>query len=396
MDTAFAAGASTEKGETLHQLQGGDHDPRQNGFTLRTVDLSFAGGFDPVFDAFANMAFFIDPEGETRLELEEAFLQTQPGFFPLEVRAGQFFTEFGLLNPTHIHDQDFLDAPFMVSRFFGPDGMRGQGARVAWRSEGDTPFEILASVQNSQGETQASFRASDDLDGYIARGNALRKGFVHTLKAGGIAPGDARFPDRFRRALTETLETERDAGTIEPMLQQSNAGLAAGQATDAVRDATRVLPAKWIDRANDTPVRVVERSQNHPALGSYDKHAAGGPLIVTDATPGNALHEYVHHLQDRLPDFDDLFQQLHRRRTAGDPVLPLTHYSGKGREYDHKAVKHRPALEVVTRAFQLLFHRLDGPDGPIDLDDYLRDDPEMVDLVIGMLFHYDPPTGGTP
>ncbi len=163
MDTAFAAGASTEKGETLHQLQGGDHDPRQNGFTLRTVDLSFAGGFDPVFDAFANMAFFIDPEGETRLELEEAFLQTQPGFFPLEVRAGQFFTEFGLLNPTHIHDQDFLDAPFMVSRFFGPDGMRGQGARVAWRSEGDTPFEILASVQNSQGETQASFRASDEL-----------------------------------------------------------------------------------------------------------------------------------------------------------------------------------------------------------------------------------------
>ena len=67
-----------------------------------------------------------------------------------------------------------------------------------------------------------------------------------------------------------------------------------------------------------------------------------------------------------------------------------------GREYDHNAVKHRPALEVVTRAFQLLFHRFDGPNGPIDIDDYLRRDPEMVDLVIGMLFHYVPPTGGTP
>ena len=88
-------------------------------------------------------------------------------------------------------------------------------------------------------------------------------------------------------------------------------------------------------------------------------------------------------------------------------MLPLTHYGGKGREddyvddyfgreYDHNSVKHRPALEVVTRAFQVLFHRFDGPDGPIDLDRYLRDDPEMVDLVIGMLFHYDPPTGGTP
>ncbi len=253
----------------------------------------------------------------------------------------------------------------------------------------------------------AALAAKPDLDGYIARGNALRKGFVHTLKAGGIAPGDARFPGRFRRALTETLETERDASTIDPILDPGNTGLDAIAATDAVREATRVLPAKWIDRANDTPVRVVEHSQNYPALGSYDKSAAGGPLIVTNATPGNALHEYVHHLQDRLPDFDDLFQQLHRRRTAGDPVLPLTHYGGKGREddyvddyfgreYDHNSVKHRPALEVVTRAFQMLFHPLKRSKDQVDLDKYLHRDPEMVDLVIGMLFHYDPPTGGTP
>ena len=88
----------------------------------------------------------------------------------------------------------------------------------------------------------------------------------------------------------------------------------------------------------------------------------------------NALHEYVHHLQDRLPGFDDIFQQLHRRRTAGDPALPLRNYGGRGREddyvddyfgreYDHNSVKHRPVLEVVTRAFQLLFHRFKGPDG---------------------------------
>lgn len=163
LDTSFAAGGSSEQGEVLEQLQGGDHDPRQNGFTLRTVDLSLAGGFDPYFDAFATMAFFIDAEGETRLELEEAFVQTQSAFSPVEIRAGQFFTEFGLSNPTHIHDEDFVDAPFALTRFFGPDGLRGQGVRVAWRTEGDTPFEILGGVQNSQGETQASFRASDEL-----------------------------------------------------------------------------------------------------------------------------------------------------------------------------------------------------------------------------------------
>ena len=41
----------------------------------------------------------------------------------------------------------------------------------------------------------------------------------------------------------------------------------------------------------------------------------------------------------------------------------------------------------MTRAFQLLFHRL--PNG-IDLNTLVRRDPEMVDLTLGLLFHYDP------
>ncbi len=163
LDTAFAAGLSTEEGETLEALQGGDHDPRQNGFTVRTVDLSIAGGFDPYFDAFANVAFFLDPEGETVIELEEAFLQTQsPAGIP-ELRAGQFFTEFGLSNPVHIHDKDWLDQPFVLTRFFGPDGLRGPGARVAWRSAETSPFTALVGVQNARGETAASFLSSDEL-----------------------------------------------------------------------------------------------------------------------------------------------------------------------------------------------------------------------------------------
>ena len=39
----------------------------------------------------------------------------------------------------------------------------------------------------------AALAAKPDLDGYIARGNALRKGFLQTLKARSIAPGDGRF-----------------------------------------------------------------------------------------------------------------------------------------------------------------------------------------------------------
>lgn len=168
-DVSAAAGQSTARGEELLQLQGGDHDPRENGFTLRSVDLSVAGGIDPFVDGFANTAIFIDPEGETVVELEEAFLQTQEAFTgPIELRAGQYFTEFGISNPTHVHDEIWLDQPFALTRFFGPDGLRGTGARAAFRANG---FEVLGGLSNARGETAASFFSSDELFEELPIGN---------------------------------------------------------------------------------------------------------------------------------------------------------------------------------------------------------------------------------
>lgn len=161
---AIAVGGSSETGGALENLQGGDHDPRQNGFTLQTVDLAFLGSLDPYFDAEANIAFFLDTEGETVVELEEAFLRTQPGTLPagFEIEAGQMFTEFGVYNPEHFHDHAFLDQPVILSRLFGPDGSRGPGARVGWQAP--TPFHVKLHLgaQNSNGETQPSFRSSDE------------------------------------------------------------------------------------------------------------------------------------------------------------------------------------------------------------------------------------------
>ncbi len=52
-----------------------------------------------------------------------------------------------------------------------------------------------------------------------------------------------------------------------------------------------------------------------------------------------------------------------------------------GLDYD----PDRPAIEVMTRAFQMLFHPLAGKDGiDIDLDKLVRDDPEMLDLALGL------------
>lgn len=159
VDVALAAGYSSEsEQEVIEQLQGGGHDPRQNGFTVRTVDLSLIGGLDPFFDAEVHIAFFLDTEGETQVELEEAFLRTQT--MPVELEVGQMFTEFGAFNPKHVHDWDWLDQPVVNTRMFGEDGIRGPGFRVGW-----TPVEqvtLHAGMQNAKGETMVSFLSSDE------------------------------------------------------------------------------------------------------------------------------------------------------------------------------------------------------------------------------------------
>jgi hypothetical protein len=162
-DVIAAAGGSTVGDEALQVLQGGGHDPRKNGFTLQNVELSLTGAVDPYFTGEIHVVFFVDPlEGETIVELEEAFLTTQRLPFGLQIEAGFFFTEFGLLNPNHPHAWHWQDQPIINTRLFGPDGMRQAGLRVGWLMPLPWFSELHLGVQNANGETMASFLANDE------------------------------------------------------------------------------------------------------------------------------------------------------------------------------------------------------------------------------------------
>lgn len=156
--------AGFSRGAGLLTLQGGGHDPRKRGFTLAQLELSAAGAVDPWFTAETHLLFFLDPiEGETSVELEEAFMTTTflPYGFALEV--GQSFTEFGVVNPTHPHVWDWMDQPIVLSRLFGPDGMRGVGARLDWLTPLPWFSELSVGMQNAGGETMVSFLANDEV-----------------------------------------------------------------------------------------------------------------------------------------------------------------------------------------------------------------------------------------
>jgi hypothetical protein len=165
--TDFAAGSSTARNSQLEHLQGGGHDPRQRGFTLQGVELSLLGAVDPYLLGEAHLIYFLDTEGESRFELEEAFATSQLLPFGLEehgfeIEAGQFFTEFGRQNPRHPHQWAWLDQPVILSRLFGEDGMRGPGVRVGWLTPLPWYSEVHIGAQNATGETMLSFLANDE------------------------------------------------------------------------------------------------------------------------------------------------------------------------------------------------------------------------------------------
>jgi hypothetical protein len=208
LDVLAAAGASTERDDALQELKGGGHDPRKRGFTVQNVELSLTGAVDPYFLAEAHLITFLDPlDGETVVELEEAFLTTQALPAGLQLEVGQFFTEFGRHNPRHPHAWSFLDQPVILTRVFGPDGIRGPGARLSWLLP--LPFfaELHGGVQNASGETMASFLASDEF--YEERGIGGRSFVEREVRS----PRDLVWLGRLQTSFDLSEETSFALGT---------------------------------------------------------------------------------------------------------------------------------------------------------------------------------------
>lgn len=148
LNVMTAVGTSTSTNAELRNLQLGNHDPRRRGFTLQQAELAFAGALEPYF---AGHAYLVATE-ET-VELEEAFLRSL--FLPwFELKAGYFFTEFGRINVQHPHDWRWLDQPVANGRILGPEGLRGVGARAAFKAGG---HRWLFAIQNGDDSTAISF-----------------------------------------------------------------------------------------------------------------------------------------------------------------------------------------------------------------------------------------------
>jgi hypothetical protein len=161
--TLGSTGIASEREDEVRRLQFGGHDPKKRGFTLQQAEVSLVGAVDSYLTGEAHVVYFLDPEGESQFEVEEAFLTTQALPYGLQLEAGHFFTEFGRINPLHPHAWHWQDQPVILSRLFGGDGMRAPGVRVGWLTPLPWFSELHVGAQNANGETMRSFLASEDL-----------------------------------------------------------------------------------------------------------------------------------------------------------------------------------------------------------------------------------------
>lgn len=124
--TSYSEGSSDLKGFAV-----GEEGARgREGLGLDESELNFASNVDDKFYGSLTAAI-VREDGEDKIELEEAYLQTLPGM-PLptgmEVKAGRAFWKLGYLNEHHSHTDNFADRPLpnrvFLNQVFNDDGIQ--------------------------------------------------------------------------------------------------------------------------------------------------------------------------------------------------------------------------------------------------------------------------------
>jgi hypothetical protein len=141
-------------------------------FGVREVEIAVQAAVDPYFrgDMFLG---FSDAEG---VAIEQAYLTTTSLPWALEARFGRLLTPFGKQNTTHRHDLHTLEYPWVIQRFFGPEGLKTTGV---YASRLFAPFgfyqELIVTAGDRLGEAPEDVTtyepANDELSGlaYSAR-----------------------------------------------------------------------------------------------------------------------------------------------------------------------------------------------------------------------------------
>lgn len=122
----------------------GEGELGKEGFSLGESELTLSANIDQTLYGQATIALH-EHDGETEVEIEEAFIESLGLANGLTARAGRFFAPIGYLNQRHIHAWNFADAPLIYRGLFG-NQLSTDGLKLAYVLPTDQLFEVGATV----------------------------------------------------------------------------------------------------------------------------------------------------------------------------------------------------------------------------------------------------------
>jgi len=119
---------------------GGEAGLAAEGFSLGHSEIILSSNIDDKFFGQLSLAL-AEHDGETEIELEEAFFETLALGHGFTIRGGRFYSGIGYLNQQHEHAWDFHDAPLVYRGIFGNQYF-DDGLRVAYVMPTDLYVEL--------------------------------------------------------------------------------------------------------------------------------------------------------------------------------------------------------------------------------------------------------------
>lgn len=163
----------------------------EEGLRIEETEMNFSASVDDKFSANATVALH-EHEGETEVEIEEAYFQTTGLPAGLNAKAGRFFVPLGYLNEHHTHADDFADRP-LPNRVFLNRHYSDDGVEISWVLPTDFYSEIGAGgfrgrgfpAEGGDGNDLGAWNVYARTGGDIGDETSWRLG-VSTLQTNGI------------------------------------------------------------------------------------------------------------------------------------------------------------------------------------------------------------------
>ncbi|MCU0690764.1 MAG: hypothetical protein MUF54_05120 [Polyangiaceae bacterium] len=149
VDVAFAYFRKTDR------MRWGGHAPQRAGPNIQGAELAISAPVDPFFKV--DLAYALG-----HAHIEEVYLTTTSLPWNLQLRAGQFKSQVGRHNPTHLHSWDFALHPMPNQFLFGGEGLTLPGVEASVLMPLPWYVEVIGALQAGEA---GSFRTKSSEQG---------------------------------------------------------------------------------------------------------------------------------------------------------------------------------------------------------------------------------------